>query len=148
MNNDRSYKNVYSYLFADANKENFYWNNENTKLLLHLFQERYEKFRDPKIKKKTLWTEMAVEFGKHNYKNVPEDILDRKMRNMKKTYRTIKDNQKLTGRGRITWEYFEIFENMFFDDKTINTGPTFSSMQLQPQVRKNINVEGTFVIYM
>jgi len=38
---------------------------------------------------------------------------------MKTTYRTIKDNQKLSGRGRITWEYFETFENIFFDDKTI-----------------------------
>lgn len=58
------------------------------------------------------------------------------MRNMKKTYRTIKDNQKLTGRGRITWEYFETFEDMFFYDKTINTGPTLSPMQLQPHVKK------------
>jgi len=39
---------------ADINKENFYWNNQNTKLLLHLFQERKEKFRDPKIKRKFL----------------------------------------------------------------------------------------------
>ncbi|XP_024879173.1 uncharacterized protein LOC112467275 [Temnothorax curvispinosus] len=39
---------------TDANKENFYWNNQNTKLLLHLYQERKEKFRDPKVKKKSL----------------------------------------------------------------------------------------------
>jgi len=107
------------FFFADVNKEHFYWNNQNTKLLLHLFQERKEKFRDLKVKKKSLWTEIANEFRKHNYACVTEDILDRKMRNMKKTYRTIKDNKKLSGRGRITWEYFETFENIFFDDKTI-----------------------------
>lgn len=79
------------------------------------------------------------EFKKHNYINVTEDILGRKMSNMKKTYRIIKDNQKLSGRERITWEHFEIFENIFFDDKTMNIGPTLSSMQsiFQP-VRKYI----------
>jgi len=108
---------------------------------LHLFQERKEKFRDPKVKKKSLWTEIANEFRKHNYACVTEDILDRKMRNMKKTYRTIKDNQKLSGRGRITWEYFETFENIFFDDKTMNIGPTLSSMQCTSQpVRKYTNI--------
>ncbi|XP_024891590.1 uncharacterized protein LOC112467274 [Temnothorax curvispinosus] len=71
---------------------------------------------------------MVNEFRKHNY-NVTVDILDRKMRNMKKTYRTIKDNQKSSSRGRITWEFFETFENIFFDDKTMNIGPTLSSMQ-------------------
>lgn len=110
------------------NKENFSWNNKNTTLLLHSYEERKERFRDPKVKKKCLWTEIANEFKKHNYLNMTEDILDRKMRNMKKTYRTIKDNQKLSGRGRITWDYFEIMENIFFDDKTINFGTTLSSI--------------------
>jgi len=127
--------------FTDVNKENFYWNNQNTKLLLHLFQERKEKFKDPKVKKKPLWTEIANEFRKHNYACVTEDILDRKMKNMKKTYRIIKDNQKLSGQGRITWEYFETFENIFFDDKTMNIGPTLSSMQCTSQpVRKYTNI--------
>lgn len=94
-----------------------------------------------------MWTEIVNEFRRHNYINVTEDILDRKMRNMKKTYRTIKDNQKLSGRGRITWDYFEIFEDIFFEDKTINTGPTLSSMQraLQPLVSKFMNIYHTFL---
>lgn len=102
-----------------------------------MYQERKEQFRDPKVKKKSLWTEILNEFKKHNYTCVTEDMLDRKIRNMKKTYRTIKDNQKLSGRGRITWEYFEIFENIFIDDKTINFGSTLSSLQSTSQtVRK------------
>ncbi|XP_018405525.1 PREDICTED: uncharacterized protein LOC108781907 [Cyphomyrmex costatus] len=62
--------------------------------------------------------------------NVDEDTLDRKMRNMKKTYRTIKDNNKKssTGRGRIHWEYYDTFEEIFRNDATINHGPTLSSM--------------------
>lgn len=132
------YWNAYSFFLTDVNKENFSWNNQNTKLLIHLYEERKEKFRDPKVKKKFLWAEIAKEFKKQNYTCVTEDILDRKMRNMKKTYRTIKDNQKLSGRGRITWEYFETFENIFLDDKTMNIESTLSSMQSQP-VRKYIH---------
>lgn len=105
---------------------------------MHLFQERKGRFRDPKVKKKSLWTEIVNEFRKYNYTNVTENILDRKMRNIKKTYRTIKNNQRLSGRGRITWEYYETFQNIFFDDKTMNIGPTLSSMQCTfKPVRKN-----------
>lgn len=67
---------------------------------------------------------------KMGYKGITEDTLDRKFRNLKKTYRAIKDNNKKssTGRGRITWEYFDTFEEIFSDDRTINFGPTLSSM--------------------
>lgn len=67
---------------------------------------------------------------KNDYKNLTEDILDRKLRNLKKTFRIIKDSnrKRSTGRGRITWEYYDIFEEIFLDDRTINFGPTISSM--------------------
>lgn len=52
------------------------------------------------------------------------------MRNMKKTYRTIKDNNKKTstGKGRISWEYFDVFEEIFEDDRTVNIGSSLSSL--------------------
>jgi len=96
---------------------------------LQEYFERKEQFRDPKIRKKTLWNQICILMSKQGY-NVNEDILDRKMRNMKKSYRTIKDNNKKssTGRGRVHWEYFDIFEDIFRNDATINHGPTLSSM--------------------
>ncbi|KAK5648095.1 hypothetical protein RI129_002987 [Pyrocoelia pectoralis] len=68
--------------------------------------------------------------NKNGY-SVTEELLDRKMRNMKKSYKTIKDNNKKsnTGRGRISWEYFDTFEEIFADDVTINCSSTISSMQ-------------------
>lgn len=74
--------------------------------------------------------------------NVSEDVLDRKMRNMKKSYRTIKDNNKKssTGRGRVHWEYYDIFEDIFRNDATINHGPTLSSMaNLIPSISTDEN---------
>lgn len=52
------------------------------------------------------------------------------MRNLKHTYKNIKDNNKKTstGRGRINWEWFDIMEDIFREDKTINIGATISSM--------------------
>lgn len=62
--------------------------------------------------------------------NVNADTLDRKIRNMKNTYRTILDNnkKKSTGRNRISWEYFNIFEEIFQEDKPVSNTPTISSI--------------------
>lgn len=87
----------------DLNSENFVWTNQTIKLLLLKYYERKSKFRDPKIKKKVLWAEIINEFKIKGY-NVNESILDRKMRNLKQSYKSIKNNNKKTstGRGRIT----------------------------------------------
>lgn len=52
------------------------------------------------------------------------------MRNLKQTYKHIKDNNKKTstGRGRISWEWYESMEDIYKDDRTINIGATLSSM--------------------
>ncbi|XP_018307723.1 uncharacterized protein [Mycetomoellerius zeteki] len=108
----------------------FTWTKQATKLFLQVYFERKEQFRDPKVQKKSLWTQICNIMSNEGY-NVDEDTLDRKMRNLKKTYRTIKDNNKKssTGRGRICWEYYDTFEEIFRNDATINHGPTLSSMQ-------------------
>ncbi|XP_072764792.1 uncharacterized protein [Anoplolepis gracilipes] len=105
------------------------WTINRTKLLLELYKEKKNKFRDPK-KKRNLWTEILREMSKNGYTNLTEDALDRKLRNLKKTFRTIKDNNRKssTGRGRISWEYYDTFEDIFSDDRTINFRPTISSI--------------------
>lgn len=118
----------------------FSWTRENTKLLLQSYSDRKNQFQDPKIKKKM--SQIVKEFEIKGY-YVLEDILDRKMRNLKQTYKNIKDNNKKAsaGRGRISWEWFDIMEKIFREDKTINInkGATLSSMvSLEGQ---NDNVE-------
>lgn len=113
-----------------------------TQFLLEKYYERKDMFRDPKIKKKTLWTQIIDQFKLKNY-NVNEEILERKMRNLKQSYKSIKDNNKktITGRGRINWEWFDIMEDIFREDRTINIGPTLSSMA--PNNKININQSAT-----
>lgn len=87
----------------ELNIGNFAWTNKTTKLLLQKYYERKDNFRNPKIKKKLLWMEIVKEFKTIGY-NVNEDLLDRKMRNLKQSYKSIKNNNKKTstGRGRLT----------------------------------------------
>ncbi|EFN69923.1 hypothetical protein EAG_00764, partial [Camponotus floridanus] len=103
----------------------FSWSTKSTKLFLAAYSEKKLQFRDPKVKKKRLWQEIVGTLKEHGY-NVSEDILDRKMRNMKRSYKTIKENNKksTTGRGRVSWEYFDTFEEIFANDKTINPNST------------------------
>lgn len=112
----------------NCEEESKFWNSRNTKLFLNLNRERKEKFRDPKIKKKNLWSEISCEMKKYRYNNMSEDVLDKKLRNLKKTYRNITDNKRSTGRGRISWQYYDIFEEIFHNDRTINFGSSVSSM--------------------
>ncbi|CAG9832265.1 unnamed protein product [Diabrotica balteata] len=111
--------------------EPFLWNPQGTKLLLQAYLDKRDLFRDPKIKKKELWGQIRAIFKNHGY-IVTEDILDKKFRNMKCHYKTIKDNNKKTktGQGRVKWEYFDIMDNIFQEDKTINPDEVLSSMSL------------------
>ncbi|XP_046821050.1 uncharacterized protein LOC124425151 isoform X3 [Vespa crabro] len=111
----------------DINIENFAWTNQTTKLLLQKYNDRKNKFRDPKIKKKLLWMEIVEEFKIKGY-NVNEAIVDRKMRNLKQSYKSIKDNNKKTstGRNRITWKWYDTMEDLFNEDRAVNVGATLS----------------------
>ncbi|KAK5647667.1 hypothetical protein RI129_002559 [Pyrocoelia pectoralis] len=87
------------------------------------------KFRNPQVKKKLLWEEISQAMNIRGY-SVAVDAADRKIRNMKATYRTIVDNnnkKKSTGKGRISWEYFSIFQDILREDKTVNPCPLMSS---------------------
>lgn len=104
----------------------FSWDRKSTHLLLENYRRLKSQFRDPKTKKKSLWTRIKEVFAKHNYK-VTEDTLDRKWRNMKKTYTVIKDNTKRTGRGRVSWEHYDDFEDIYAEDRTVNIPKIISS---------------------
>ncbi|XP_072385736.1 uncharacterized protein [Diabrotica undecimpunctata] len=100
----------------------FSWSIKTTKLLLSCYNEKKELFRNPKIKKRQVWGQIVKIFQSHGY-NISHEILDKKFRNMKAHFKTVKDNAKKskTGQGTVGWEYFEDMEAIFVDDKTINT---------------------------
>lgn len=107
----------------------FKWSNPAIKLLLNSYLEEKENFRDPKFKKAILWQRIAKKMMASGY-NLSSEACDKKFRNLKVTYKTIKDNAKQTGRGRQHWEFFYLMEDIFSNDATINTPHTISSMNV------------------
>ncbi|KYM99393.1 hypothetical protein ALC62_09896, partial [Cyphomyrmex costatus] len=107
----------------------FIWNEKAIYLMLEEYKKRVDRFRNPKNKKKQLWQEICNEMAKYGYK-VEADAIDKKFRNMKSRYLVIKDNndkKKTTGTGRISWTYFDIMSEIFFDDKTVNPNVVMAS---------------------
>lgn len=86
--------------------------------------------RNPKIKKKNLWFQIKTEMLNSGYQHIDETTIERKYRNMKATFKTIKDNKKksVTGRGQVKWEYFDEMDKIFENDRTINGGHLISSL--------------------
>ncbi|KAK5639184.1 hypothetical protein RI129_011676 [Pyrocoelia pectoralis] len=105
----------------------FTWNRNTTLLLISKYKSFKDDFRNPKIKKKGLWANIRDNFLKEGYE-VTEEVLDRKFRNLKKTYTGIKDATNRTGRGRISWEHYDSFEDLFREDKCVNLPRTISSI--------------------
>ncbi|XP_066597493.1 uncharacterized protein [Prorops nasuta] len=102
------------------------WDSDKIKFLLKNYHERIEKFRNPKIKNLSLWREIEIEFQKMGYLNITGKALDRKLRNLKCTYKTIKN--KRNGRGPMKWEWYCAMDEIFTSDKSVNFDESISSV--------------------
>ncbi|KAK4883389.1 hypothetical protein RN001_006708 [Aquatica leii] len=110
-----------------AEGQEFSWTRNSTLLLIANYEKLATNFRNPKTKKKDLWVQTKLNFAEYGH-IVTEEILDRKCRNLKKTFTSIKDNIKRTGRGQISWEHFYAFDAIYKEDRTINVPKTISSV--------------------
>lgn len=131
------------YLECAGGVDEWHWNAKSTKLLVELYFERRYRFRDPKTRKRALWTEIVDDMERAGYKGINEDICDRKWRNMKKTYRTCRETLKKNGRKRVGWEYFDTFDEMFQNENpSIKSEPSDASKDDQQQ--HNMTASDTF----
>lgn len=91
------------------------------KLLINEYRNRKQNFRNPTKKKSTLWQEIALAIEATGTRGISADMCDKKFRNLKTTFKKIKDNNKrsTTGTGRVNWEYYDDFLDLFSDDCTI-----------------------------
>lgn len=93
----------------------FAWTDENTTLLLEEYHKRKDLFRDPSKKKKDLWWEIRLVFVDQGF-DISTDTLDKKFRNMKHTYKRVKENYEMrpiAGRGLLKWKYYNIMKSIF-----------------------------------
>lgn len=69
------------------------WSSSKVQYLLSLYLERKNKFRNPKIKKKNLWREMAEKL------HLSEEACNKKFRNLKGTFiKLLKKKKSQVGR--------------------------------------------------
>lgn len=104
------------------------WNINNTKLLLDRYMAQVPNFRNPKVKKSTVWQTISREMNERGYSVTP-DICDKKFRNLKITYKKMKETKQKTGRARQHWEYFDIMDEIFKEDATINPPMVISTLK-------------------
>lgn len=78
------------------------------KQLLTFYVENKERFRDPLVKKKTVWRVLAPKIG------LSSEECDRKFRNLKQTYIRLAEKKRETGKNN-NWPYYSYFEKIFDD---------------------------------
>lgn len=84
------------------------WADNEIKYLIDLYRTNFEKFKDKKYKTKSLYEEIAKKFPRFNAEKI-----ETKIKNLKKTYKKILDNNGKTGRGKISWPYFNSLHEIF-----------------------------------
>lgn len=103
------------------------WSSSKVQYLLSLYLERKNKFRNPKIKKKNLWREMAEKL------HLSEEACNKKFRNLKGTFIKLLKKKKKSGREAVTWKFFNIFEEIFENDQNVN--PTIKRIDTLAELR-------------
>jgi len=96
----------------------FEWTHRATLLLLSLYRSHKTSFRSAKHAK-SVWQRIADGMKLEGY-TITWETCEKKFRNLKGTYKTINDNNKKTGRGRRTWQYFEIFKELMGNDPCVD----------------------------
>lgn len=79
-------------------------------LLIDLFRTHKTQFRSARHMK-AVWMKIADGMRNEGY-NLSWQVCEKKFRNMKGTYKGIKDNNRQSGRGRKQWPYYQLFDDI------------------------------------
>ncbi|EDV40197.1 uncharacterized protein Dana_GF24069 [Drosophila ananassae] len=90
------------------------WTDENTLLMLSLYAERKNKFRKGK-RNKWIWEEISNELRYHGM-DIDTVQLDRKFRNLKKTFEYVRKRQKSNKKSQdVKWRFYNEMEDLLKD---------------------------------
>lgn len=81
-------------------------------LLIETYREKREDFKRPTKTKMEIWNEISTLMSQHLPQKIAGSILHKKWNNLMTTYKKILDNNSSTGRGRLSWPYFEVFQEI------------------------------------
>ncbi|XP_063627606.1 uncharacterized protein LOC134799132 [Cydia splendana] len=103
-----------------------HWEHQNIQTLLNMYLQNIDKFRNPKIRKKSVWVDISNAVGKG------PDCCDKKFRNLKQTYIRLLKKKNRNGTANVKWPYFEIFEEIYSDNG-----------EYQPDIQQKIEESAT-----
>ncbi|GAB6031434.1 hypothetical protein CHUAL_009208 [Chamberlinius hualienensis] len=98
--------------YEDNHMKNKFWTHEATLLLIELYKSYIDSMKDPRIKKKDVWTRIAADMAANGYQ-FHGDMCDKKWRNLKKSYNGVLENNRGPGQGRRLWQYFDVLSEVF-----------------------------------
>lgn len=104
-----------------------HWDHDSTVTMLSLYLQNVQKFSNPHIKKKNVWTDIANAVG-----NKTPDSCDKKFRNLKQTYIRLLRKKKKFGVTVFKWPFFELFEAIYNPNG-----------QLQPDIQRKVKIDET-----
>lgn len=87
-----------------------HWDHNSIRVMLNLYVENIDKFRNPKIRKKNLWMDISHAVGKG------PDCCNKKFRNLKQTYVRLLKKKNNHGLSTVKWPYFDTFEEIYSID--------------------------------
>jgi len=113
------------------------WTHSMIQLLLELYRSHHMQFRSAKHAR-NVWMQIADGMNRKGYK-LTWQLCGKKFRNMKGTYKDIKDNNGATGQGRKKWPYFEIFQELLSKEPAIS--PSVAEMGAKRNVEPGDDTE-------
>ncbi|KAK6477419.1 hypothetical protein HHUSO_G22372, partial [Huso huso] len=115
------------------------WTHAATLLLIEQVRINQEQFHKPGQKKR-VWDKIAFNIQEVGYSFVNSLICDKKWRNLKRTYKTVSGNNNKTGRGKKSWEYFDVMHGILGRDPAITPVAVFQMMLLQQKTQPSAAV--------
>lgn len=94
---------------TEIDENDDHWEHNSIQILLNVYLQNVEKFRNPKIRKKSVWIDISNAVGKS------PDCCDKKFRNLKQTYIRLLKKKNLNSQAVVKWPYFEIFQEIYSD---------------------------------
>lgn len=100
------YHHYFERIFHNYNPSIGMWDKNKTRLLIDVYMQKADKFKDPRYRKKALWKEISASVGEK-----PASC-DKKFRNLKQTYIRLKMRED-SGRLSTKWRYYKDFEAIY-----------------------------------
>ncbi|KAH3835348.1 uncharacterized protein LOC127876041 [Dreissena polymorpha] len=103
---------------VDESKDGINWKHEGVLLLISLYEAHKEKFASSAISKKAVWNMIATKMKDQGY-SVTGHQCSEKFKSLKNRYKDNRKKMAKSGRGRVTWRYYDIMEELLAGDPAV-----------------------------